>query len=120
MDNFFNIPLMVDDADTQVPDQNPDQDTVVVSDSENKSIEVPAVQDEVHIEDERPEADLFPPPPPIEGEQIIVDPSQFESDEPLKTVELPVAETPLSIEEALALNDAEEQKADTDADEEKP
>ena len=54
------------------------------------------------------------------AEQIIVDPSQFESDEPLKTVELPVAETPLSIEEALALNDAEEQKADTDAEEEKP
>lgn len=46
MDKFFDIPLMVDDADTQVPDQNPDQDTVVVSDSENKSIEVPAVQDE--------------------------------------------------------------------------
>ncbi|MBO4378737.1 MAG: hypothetical protein J5889_07235, partial [Clostridia bacterium] len=63
---------------------------------------------------------LFPPPPPIEGEQIIVDPSQFESDEPLKTVELPVAETPLSIEEAMALNDAEEQKAESAADEDMP
>ena len=100
-----------------MPDLNTPWDGI----TEEKPVEeVPAVQDEVHIEDERPEADLFPPPPPIEGEQIIVDPSQFESDEPLKTVELPVAETPLSIEEALALNDAEEQKADTDADEEKP
>ena len=100
-----------------VPDLNTPWDGI----TEEKPVEeVPAVQDEVHIEDERPETDLFPPPPPIEGEQIIVDPSQFESDEPLKTVELPVAETPLSIEEALALNDAEEQKADTDADEEKP
>lgn len=81
--------------------------------------EVPTVAEEVHAEDEHSEADMFPPPPPIEGEQIIVDPSQFESDEPLKPVELPVAETPLSIEEALALNDAEEQKADSNADEEK-
>ena len=46
MDNFFDIPLMADNADTQVPDQNPDLDTVDVSDSEDESIEVPAVQDE--------------------------------------------------------------------------
>ncbi len=86
---------------------------------EKPAEEVPAVQDEVHIEDVHSEADKLPPPPPLEGEQILVDPSQFESDEPLKKVELPIAETPLSIEEALALNDAEEQKADSDTEEEK-